>query len=461
MIESLRLRNFKGWRDSGPIRFAPLTLLFGTNSAGKTSVAQLLLMLRQTVESTDRQRVLHLGDGSALVDLGVYEDVVHGHALDASLGFELCWRPPESLIVKDSRSGRTFDSARLTFSCSIVADERNRQPRVAEFVYTLPDAEPALAVGMRRREKDGKYDLIAKHFDLVRTQGRAWPLPAPVHFNGFPDEALAFYQNTAFTSDLALAMQELLRSVLHVGPLREHPDRLYLWSGEEQRHVGQRGERTIEAILAANDRRFNWSPKQRLRSLEKLVAERLRSMGLIHSFEVHAIAEGRKEYEVLLRVHAGSAPVKLTDVGFGISQVLPVIVECFCTPPGSIVLFEQPEIHLHPRVQGDLADLFVDAIHGREDGVPRNVQFLVESHSEHLLHRLQRRLAEGKLTPEDVAVYFVDTDRGSARIAELEIDLFGNILNWPANFFGDEMEDLVARAQAQAKRMRLGGESVS
>ena len=124
---------------------------------------------------------------------------------------------------------------------------------------------------MQRRTKDGKYDLVSEGYKEIRQTGRPWPLPPPYHFHGFPDEAVAYYQNTAFVSDLALRLQELMRSIFHVGPLREYPDRTYLWSGEQHQHVGQRGERAIEAILAARDRRFNWKPKQRLKRLDELV----------------------------------------------------------------------------------------------------------------------------------------------------------------------------------------------
>jgi predicted ATPase len=160
---------------------------------------------------------------------------------------------------------------------------------------------------------------------------------------------------------------------------------------------------------------------------------------------------------VLVRTSPKLPEVKLTDVGFGVSQVLPVIVECFYVPRRSIVIFEQPEIHLHPRVQADLADLFVDAIRAREGGVPRECQFIIESHSEHFLRRLQRRIAEKELSEEDVALYFIHTEGAQARIEQLDVDAYGNIKNWPENFFGDEMADLVARTEAQAKRMQAEG----
>jgi predicted ATPase len=176
-------------------------------------------------------------------------------------------------------------------------------------------------------------------------------------------------------------------------------------------------------------------------------------MGLIRDFQVSPLGKHRKEYEVLVKTGAHMPDVKLTDVGFGVSQVLPVVVECFYVPRHSVVIFEQPEIHLHPRVQAELADLFIDAIRARENGEPRGCQFIIESHSEHFLRRLQRRIAEEHVSADDTALYFVHTERARARLEALDVDMFGNIKNWPQGFFGDEMEDLVARTKAQSERI--------
>jgi predicted ATPase len=458
MLTRLRFKNFKAWKDSGDVRLAPLTVLFGANSAGKTSIPQLLLVLKQTAESSDRQRALQLGDSRTLVDLGTYDDAVHNHDTSEPMDIEFDWTLGDTLEVNDSQYRRSFSGTSLSFHVSIGADKRH-QPLVQSLRYALSNADTTtLDVTMKRRETGSKYDLESEHYNLLRQQGRPWPLPEPVRFYGFPDEATAHYQNTAFLSDLVLELERMLKSIFYVGPLREYPRRLYLWSGETPDHVGERGDRAVEAILAAGGRFFNWRPKQRTKPLAELVAERLRSMHLISDFQVKQLGAHRKEYEVLVRTSPKLPEVKLTDVGFGVSQVLPVIVEALYVPRRSIVIFEQPEIHLHPRVQADLADLFVDAIRARENGEPRECQFIVESHSEHFLRRLQRRIAEEELSTDDAALYFVHTDGASARIEALKVDLFGNILNWPDGFFGDEMGDLVARSEAQARRMQAAAE---
>jgi predicted ATPase len=454
VINHLRIKNFKAWRDTGDIRLAPLTLLFGPNSAGKTSIPQLLLLLKQTAESTDRQRALHFGDHRTLVDLDDLPSVLHGHDLRRSLELELEWTLPRKLNITDAYHNAKHTVESLEFGAAIRGEGEPTQPFVQRMRYTLdPGSDDSVQIGMSRK-KAGVYDLDTAGYQAVRRQGRKWPLPAPTHFFGFPDEAMAYFQNTGFVADLGLELTRLLEGIHYVGPLREYPRRLYPWSGETPIHVGAKGERAVEAILASKGRSFNLGGKQRYKPLDVLVAERLKQMGLISDFEVKAVAQGRKEYEVRARIGRQGAKVLLTDVGFGVSQVLPVVVECFYVPAQSIVIFEQPEIHLHAAVQAELADLFIDAICAREDGKDRNIQFIIESHSEHLLRRLQRRIAEGVLAPEDAALYFVDTTDEGARIEELAMDEYGRISNWPDNFFGDAIGETEAQMDAMFRKMQ-------
>ncbi len=203
--------------------------------------------------------------------------------------------------------------------------------------------------------------------------------------------------------------------------------------------------------------------------------------------------------------------MELPDIGFGISQVLPVLVQCDYAPEGSIILIDQPEVHLHPYAQSALADVMIDVIK------KRNIQLVIETHSEHFLRRLQRRIAEDELSQDKVSAYFANInnlvplaevepkiskriqnllkDKGissandlvrvplrtllevpgvgevtanelqekakknlearRAKLERLEIDEFGNIQNWPENFFGDEMGDITAQARAaMEKRMQ-------
>ncbi|MDQ2732368.1 MAG: DUF3696 domain-containing protein [Armatimonadota bacterium] len=214
--------------------------------------------------------------------------------------------------------------------------------------------------------------------------------------------------------------------------------------------MGQRGERVIEALLSSRERgeKIARGKGRKAFTLEEYVAFWLKELGLIHSFSVDPISINSNVYQVLVQVQPHAAPVLLTDVGFGVSQVLPVLALCYYVPEGSTVILEQPEIHLHPRVQAGLADVFIDAMK------KRNIQIILESHSEHLLVRLQRRIAEEKVGDNDVSLYFCERGEFASHLKPLEIDRFGNIRNWPENFFGDELEERTAMMEAAIRQRK-------
>ncbi len=451
MITRLRMQNFKSWQDTGELQIAPLTGLFGTNSSGKTSILQMLLMLKQTVESPDRRRVLHTGDDRSLVDLGTFFDIIHGHQIDTELMMSLSWNLPKALLINDpERKERLFNVKTLSFEVSI---HQNTQLTVDSFAYQFEQYQFGMSRkhGGNGRDKE-QYDLISDNYHAKRSSGRVWPLPAPVKCYGFPDEAIGYFQNTGFLPDFVLAFENMFSGIAYLGPLRDYPRRTYVWTGESPVDVGRRGEGAISALLASRSRGKDISPGKgkRRRTVEERIAEWLQEMGLIDSFSLKPLAEGRREYELRVRTKRGGTEVQITDVGFGVSQILPVMVLCYYVPEGSTILLEQPEIHLHPSAQAALADVLIDAVNNR------NVQIIVESHSEHLLTRLQRRIAEQAISREDTSFYFCDMHEGKSTIDKLEVDMFGNIQNWPENFFGDELGDRVAMTEAAMRRMGAG-----
>lgn len=455
MLTEFRVKNFKAWKDTGAMRMAPLTILFGANSSGKSSLGHLMMALKQTMLLPDRRRSLHLGDDNSLVDLGTYADCIHAHDTSNPLDFELRWKLPEPLVVENAlEPSETYEGDELSLHAEIGAGKTG-QAETRAFTYTLlNDGLEQLHATHGRR--DGKPHLECKPLSLVRAHGRKWPVESPEKFYRFSDRTLSRYQNADFLAEFVLEIERMLENFYHLGPLRSPPERVYSWSGDAPPDVGARGEFTIPAILAASqqERMLNRAPKKHRQRFDAFIASWLKDMGIIETFEVRPIAKGRKEYEVILQTQRNGPSVKLTDVGFGVSQVLPALVQAFYTPPNSVLWMEQPEIHLHPNVQASLADVFISAVQAREKGRERNAQLIVESHSEHFLNRLQRRVAEEELDPEDVAIYFVTGGRGGARLESLQLNEFGDIENWPEGFFGNEMEDINQRALTAARRRR-------
>jgi predicted ATPase len=141
-----------------------------------------------------------------------------------------------------------------------------------------------------------------------------------------------------------------------------------------------------------------------------------------------------------LKVMQNGLSLDITDVGFGISQVLPVIVQGFLSFNGSLTIIEQPEIHLHPKMQADLADLFIDIVKKENSDEPDKF-LIIETHSEYLLKRLRRRMAENKrISPEDVAIYYFHprNPEGTGVIERKKISDTG-FFEYPQDFYGGEL----------------------
>ena len=433
MIEQLQIQNFKSWRDTGTIRFAPITGFFGANSSGKTSLLHFLLMLKQTVESHDRQLILNLE--GPYTDLGLLADVMYAHLQPQLLDFTVTWQNTQfiSTPVPGTRGRSSVESFKLHSQIHVA--ENAIEIHALEYFFAQGNKDYRFAM---MRQEDTTYHFESDGYRSKEPALYHTIYPMPDRFFEFP---MAFYQlgmnqRLRYLHELGWSLVQSLLRIRYLGPLREFPARIYRWGGE--RHsLGNRGENAIQLLLA------DYHQAQRITNH---VARWLQQLGLIQSFQLHRIAPERREFEVRVRLHAESPEVLLTEVGFGVSQVLPVLVLCASAQKGSILILEQPEIHLHPAVQAGLADILIETSQ-------RGVQLILESHSEHLLRRLQRRIAETKLTPEETALYFCESDKtGTSHLKPLDVDTYGNINNWPEHFFGDEMGDLAAMTIAAMER---------
>ena len=455
MLNRLEIENFKAWRKAD-LTFGKVTGFFGTNSAGKSSLLQFLLLLKQTRNATDRGLVLDFGrpaepvSGPAdLVSLGTFTDAVHRQDGDARMRWRLDWTLPEALEIRDpirSRRRRPlFKGDDLGTECEVGLQEgRLRAYRLA---YRFGDTSFEL-----KPQKNG-FGLVTdgQEFGFVRNKGRPWALPPPVKTYLFPTEARSYYQNSDFLGDFELEYEKLMDSLYYLGPLREYPRRLYHRADASPSDVGRRGEHTVAAMLAATRdremRRLTPGTKGvKKHPFQDVIAHWLKELDLIHKFHLKEVAKGTNLYRAMVETSESSVATPLTDVGFGVSQVLPALVLLQYVPEGSTVLMEQPEIHLHPAVQSGLADVMLNV------AAVRDVQIIVESHSEHLMRRLQRRVAEEKASSKDVKLYFVDSKEGEAHASDLVLNEWGEIENWPEKFFGDEMGEIAAIAEASLKR---------
>ena len=450
MLTRLKFSNFKSWRHAD-LRFGRVTGLFGPNSSGKSSLLQFLLMLKQTKNATDRGLVLDLGGPDQLVNLGTFHDMVHGHDENATIDWRLEWEELEALEIPDP-AGRRRDvmlsGHDVAIECEVALRRNSMSARrlMYEFEYEKYTLTP-------KPTKPTEFDLSSSSsqgsgYDFQRTRGRAWPLPGPIKTHLFPDQAKTYYRNADFLGYYEVSYEETIDDIYYLGPLREYPKRLYTWSGGKPVDVGPRGERTVDAILAAtsNGNLLNLGRRTKRRSFQEVIAYWLQELGLIQEFRVEELVSGSNTYRAIAQRDRRGSWALLTDVGFGVSQVLPVLVLLYYVPEGATVILEQPEIHLHPAVQSGLADVMLKVAE------TRNVQVIVESHSEHILRRLQRRVAENSTQVDDVRLYFCDLKRGISTLSDLQLNTYGEIKNWPSYFFGDDLGEIAAIQKSGLRR---------
>ena len=184
MLTELHIKNFKAWKDTGAIRMAPLTVIFGANSAGKSSLGHLLLALKQTTLLSDRKRALHLGDKYSLIELGTFADCIHAHDLRASLEFSLNWRLSSPLMVRNSSvRGESFSGTDISLTSRIRAGKGD-QPEVESIEYRLSNGADDVLTADHRREA-GSVTLEASPLKLIKAVGRKWPLEPPEKFYRF------------------------------------------------------------------------------------------------------------------------------------------------------------------------------------------------------------------------------------------------------------------------------------
>ena len=447
MLKRIKLENFKAWREAD-LHFGKVTGFFGTNSAGKSSLLQLLLLLKQTRDATDRGLVLDFGEPADMANLGTFKDVVHRQDGRKRISWLLDWTLPKALEINDpmgSSDDILFKSDSLQVRCEVGLRNQRAWPYELAYRFNGADFKLQPKVGQGRN-----FDLATSgtEFKFTRNQGRVWPLSHPVKSYLFPNEIRRFYQNADFLGDFEIEYEDLMDSIYYLGPLRDYPRREYHWAGSSPEHVGQIGERAVDAMLAATrDKEMRSLGHGRRRiPFQAMIAHWLKKLGLIHEFRIEEIAKGTNLFRAIVKTSGSSVHTALTDVGFGVSQVLPALVLLYYVPEGSAVLMEQPEIHLHPAVQSGLADVMLTVAR------TRNVQIIVESHSEHLMRRLQRRVAEEEALAEDVKLYFVSTNGRSAQVSDVNLNEWGEIERWPQNFFGDEMGEIAAITEASLRR---------
>jgi hypothetical protein len=545
-ITKIIIENFKGIRNRVEIPIRPLTLLFGANSAGKTTVLHALLYLRELLErqNADADRVI---GGGKDIYLGGFRQLVHGHddSKTVTVGVEFSvdqdgleaypiFRPPESWTDSDEPPDPVWEhgvsgvttttveidvavskvTGRPTVACyriaingvrmgeingdremqAILTGINTRHP-IFDAQYSQdafdPDSPNPIAAALETLFEGAQFigpraitsDWIALGSSVIPKWGQA--LDIEIEDNLEEAEAIQAPFAKFILSQLMVRPGELvlehLRSYRHIGPIRAVPD----LSSISQRSPSS--DRWIDGMAAwdllsadAEGRGTNRGQliekvtsylrdENKLNLGYSLGAETVRDIPidspLVAILERFIIAPDEFENEAALRAAYAEvlarnprAQLQLTDlrrnisvnpsdIGAGVSQVIPVLVSVLDTE-SKVTAIEQPELHLHPAVQCALGDLFV-----REVNKANERFFLVETHSEHLLLRLMRRIRETKseslpgfdlaLQPDAIAILFVENFEGRSVYRQMPLNERGELVKaWPGGFFEEDMNEI-------------------
>jgi hypothetical protein len=230
-------------------------------------------------------------------------------------------------------------------------------------------------------------------------------------------------------SGITSEISSMLSDMAWLGPLRPGPQRVYDRAGADGEQAGQHTALFLfdhdSVVAQVNEWLLRLEVPYKVAVIPATAGPTASLLGDLVAITLEDLRSG--------------VTVTPADVGFGVSQVLPIVVELLARA-NSVVLIEQPETHLHPRLQARLADLLIDSTSAAGLGN----QAIVETHSEHLMLRTQRRIREGALAPGDVSVLYVDqTPSGQAKVTRLRLDSNGDFLDeWPGGFFDDRLDEM-------------------
>jgi energy-coupling factor transporter ATP-binding protein EcfA2 len=440
MFKSLRLKNFKAYKDSGEVPLAPLTIIVGKNNSGKSTLFHGLLALAQTAQDSEQGWAPHLLT-KGLVDLGGYHDILHrarhanSPAFEISVSLASTYLRPKTLTDGSIKNGVKFDV-----------------PDRAEISFSLDEEIGEILVN-RSTLRRGSSTVISVdrghgHWSWL-TPPSGVPKNAEIDFrNVFPfvsvmkedrpsQESLVAQGISSYCA--ALWAEIFRKQVHHIGPLRMHVP----W----QASIGERaslefgsGGPNLLADLGSKEK--DRSGKTRLERVNEWFVKK-EILSRIHLVE---LGRGTGVRMLLGDEWHGPTNINIAAMGEGVSQILPIVSKTLFGANDDCILVEQPESHLHPALQAELGDLFIDVTQAG------NRQVLVETHSEHLLLRVRRHIAEGTLKPDRVAILFVEKDGDESKVRRLDVNNRGHFSDWPKGFFDEGYQEAMALATAASNK---------
>lgn len=414
-ITKITVTGFKALANPNPVEVKPLTLLAGANSSGKSSLMQPLLMLKQTLQAPyDPGDLLLDGPNVKFTNSNQFFSKLGSKAAANRFSIEVEVNQNSSFLLnfqKDPKLGIKI--------CDLVY----QQETTTVHIYPEMTSEEIKAILPSRYFE--LEDILAKTGEPLTYKWQVWKSRGLLQIVFSPKQRQESAGGAYFTAFPPLYLiNEPIRKIIHVPGLRGNPARTYQTSA-----VGSIFPGTFENYVASIVTHWQNNADSRLQDL----SQALKTLGLTWKVEAKRVDETQVELLVgrLTQGQKGKAQdtVSIADVGFGVSQVLPVVVALLAAEEGQLVYLEQPEIHLHPRAQVAMAQVIANA-------AQRGVRVVVETHSSLLLRGVQTLVAKGQLSPELVKLHWFTRNpkNGATEIRSADLDENGAFGDWPEDF---------------------------
>lgn len=441
MLTRIKLKNFRAFREEIDVRIRPITILIGRNSAGKSTLIKFLLMLQQTLESSE-------GDFFATegrhVSLGTFSDLKN--SLSRSKGFQFTLELktndlPDPAVqqirdeLKQSKPVKNLEGSVTNLNINLTTSSTtvDRDPIKAETTVRVDSTVPAedltaefcvfgsIPYGKSTKAQhsvtckiEGQKVLKKEENNIRRTRFLSFPLP------NNPIEII----KSAFDNLYLDGIRHEIISMRHLSPVREESERSVILGSPPPDDVGHRGEYAmphLQRLLDEGGERADFVLKH-IESVVDIenVKFKPKTKGFIPEFRAKNKLTGAEAY--------------LADFGFGVSQCIPIFVQGALLNKGQLLIVEQPEAQIHPTAQLEMGSFFADLWNQRK------VPCVIETHSENIILRLRLLISKGKLDSEDVSIAYFYIDNNIVKVKNLDINPDGSFeRGLPMEFFGSDL----------------------
>lgn len=452
MVDKIKLKNFKAFSDID-VKIKPITLFLGPNNSGKSSVLALNRLLTQTIQSYDHTVPLLLN--GPMGDFGTFKDIVHGNSSKRHLEITV------STSQLSERSKRRFKlTARAEAPTGTISLRLKYKFRAVLREIILKEIEISVEgkpLFKAEYSEDSERHIIttidsttvppelrssiSNHLRLYNFLPRNLYIPISLIKNEKATDEFMTEEKIAVIRSLSYICDDFFdyfANLEYLSATRLAPSRSFLYSGERHRRVGVNGENAANILAMDSIRKGRRSKK-----LIEKVSGWLKKADIASDVKIVQLSD--RHYEIHIQNPHTHEYQNFADVGYGNSQVIPALVAGYNLDAGETLVIEEPEIHLHPKAQAELGDFVLDLYEAEK-------KVLLETHSEHLVVRLQQHVAEGKIHKDDIAFYYIYANNGKKEAKLLTLDNNGFFEeDWPQGFFPQRLEEAKALAKIRAQ----------